>query len=218
MIAARFRIRLPEDTWIADVSRDAPGATFRLLSGVRAGETAIELGEAIADEPAAIGRAIADHPSIVSYRALEVTEDRTLAKYETTDTGLYEFVAESSLPVEYPVVVEDGWYEFDLTGTREAFDRFRAALEDAGQPHELLSIVHSEDAAGLLTERQREVLAAALRTGYFDVPRECTLAELAEELDVDKSTASRILRRGQSRVLRWFLTASEPSAPGAREG
>jgi len=215
VIASRFRIQLPEDTWVADLSRDAPDATFRLLSGVRAGETAIELGETTADDPAAIGRAIADHGSIVSYRRLELTDDRVLARYETTDTGLYEFVAESSLPVEYPVVVEDGWYEFDLTGSRETFDRFRGALEESDRRFELLSIVHSEDASGLLTERQREVIAAALRRGYFEVPRDCTLAELAADLDVDKSTASRVLRRGQARVLRWFLTASGSSPPDA---
>lgn len=209
MIVARFRIRLPDETWIAEVSRSWPDATFRLLSGIQAETTAIELGEAIGDDPGSIGRAIAAHGSIVAYRKLEVTDDRVLAKYETTDTGLYEFVAESALPIEYPVVVENGWYEFDLTGTREEFDRFAGALDAAGRPYELLSVVHAEDATDVVTERQRTVLAAALRAGYFDVPRTCTLAELAADLDVDKSTASRILRRGEAQVMRWFLTASD---------
>lgn len=217
MIAARFEIRLPEDTWIADVSRAAPDATFRLLSGVRAGETAIELGETVAHDPAPIGDAIAAHRSIVAYEALEVTDDRALAKYETTDTALYEFVAASSVPIEYPVVVEDGWYEFDLTTTREEFDRFVAAIEETGRHYELLSLVHSADGAGLLTERQREVLAVALRNGYFAVPRDCALADLAAALDVDKSTASRILRRGQSRIVRWFLTSSDSPVPRSAE-
>ncbi len=41
--------------------------------------------------------------------------------------------------------------------------------------------------------------------GYYEVPRECTLAELAAKLEIDKSTASTIIRRGESRVLQWFL-------------
>lgn len=61
----------------------------------------------------------------------------------------------------------------------------------------------------LLTERQREVLDAAVREGYLAVPRECTLAELAATLDVDKSTASTILRRGQARLVEWFLAGPE---------
>jgi len=48
-----------------------------------------------------------------------------------------------------------------------------------------------------------------VREGYFEVPRDCTLAELADEIGVDKSTASGVLRRGEARVLKRFLTGSD---------
>nr|WP_202904512.1 helix-turn-helix domain-containing protein [Haloarcula rubripromontorii] len=213
VIAARLRIRLPDDVWIADVSQANPKATFRLLSGIRAGATAVELGEVTTDDPATVGDAIATHPSVTAYEELERTTDRVLAKYETTDTALYEFVAESGLPIEYPVTAENGWYEFDLTGSRAEFDRFQAAIEDAGRQYELLSLVHSTDPAGLLTDRQRDVLTAALRAGYFELPRDCTLADVAAALDIDKSTASRVLRRGQTRIVKWFLTTATAQPP-----
>jgi len=206
VIDARFRIRLPAGIWVDDVSRAAPDATFRLLSGIRTGDRAVELGETVAADPVAVGEAVAAHPSVTDYECLEATEERTLAKYETTDTVLYEFLDESALPPEFPLVVRDGWYEFDLTGTREEFDRFRAALEANGTEYELLSLTSSADDEGLVTDRQRELLDAALREGYFEVPRTCTLADLASEVGVDKSTASRILRRGQASVLSWYLT------------
>lgn len=60
----------------------------------------------------------------------------------------------------------------------------------------------------LLTDRQREVLDTALREGYFEVPRECTLAEVAETLDIDKSTASEILRRAYARIVKWYITGA----------
>ncbi|MGB9951770.1 helix-turn-helix domain-containing protein [Haloarcula marismortui] len=208
VIAARLRIRLPDDIWIADVSQANPSATFRLLSGIRAGATAVELGEVTTDDPATASDAIATHSSVTAYEELERTADRVLAKYETTDTALYEFVAESGLPIEYPVTAENGWYEFDLTGSRTEFDRFRAAIEDAGRQYELLSLVHSTEPSGILTERQRDVLMAALRAGYFELPRDCTLADVAATLDIDKSTASRVLRRGQTRIVKWFLTTA----------
>lgn len=216
VIAARFRIRLPEDIWIADVSQANPQATFRLLSGIRTETTAVELGEVTTDDPETAGEAIETHPSVTAYEELERTADRVLAKYETTDTELYEFVAESALPIEYPVVAENGWYEFDLTGSRAEFDRFQAAIEDAGRQYELLSLVHSTDPAGLLTERQQDVLATALRTGYFEIPRDATLAEVAAALDVDKSTASRLLRKGQTRIVKWFLTTATAPAQERR--
>ena len=209
MINALLRIELPEDYWVAEVSREFPDATFRLLSGVRTEDTAVELGEGVAEEPREVSEAVAEHPHITDYQRLELTEDRSLAKYETTDTGLYNFVEDSSLPPEFPVVVRDGWYELDYTGTREEFDALRAGVEASGFRHELVSLVETagrDTENELLTERQREMLEAALREGYFEVPRDCTLAELADEIGVDKSTASGVLRRGEARVLRWFLT------------
>ena len=59
---------------------------------------------------------------------------------------------------------------------------------------------------GLLTDRQRELLRAGLCHGYFEVLRRCRLAELADEVGVERSTASTVLRRGQYRLLGWCLT------------
>lgn len=47
-----------------------------------------------------------------------------------------------------------------------------------------------------LTERQRRTLAVAARRGYFDVPRQTSLAGLADELDVSSQAASERVRRG----------------------
>ncbi|WP_267164482.1 helix-turn-helix domain-containing protein [Halovenus salina] len=206
MIVARFKARLPPEMWIADVSEAMPDATFRLLSGVQIDDGAVELGEAISDDPEAIGAAVADHGSIYDISVLATDNRRVLSKYVTTDTELYDLVSASSLPVEFPVVVRDGWYELDLTGTRDEFEAVRQALDASGRAWELLSLVHDESPAGIVTERQEEVLNAALRKGYFEVPRECTLAELAAAIGIDKSTTSRILRRGASQVLQWCLT------------
>ncbi len=214
MITASVRIRLPEGFWVADVSQSFPNATFRLLSGVRTGETAIELGEIRGDEPKAAADAVSAHSSIIDYEQLEVTEDRSLAKYETTDTEMYAFIEQSELPPEFPIEVRDGWYRLDFTGTREEFDRLRVGLETAGVPYELRSLVEANESDGLLTPRQKEVLEAAVREGYFEVPRECSLDELASTLDIDKSTASTILRRGESRILKWFLTGSHQDRLG----
>lgn len=209
MISAQFRIQLPEDIWVTDLSRTYPMATFRLLSGYRHDDRAIELGETITDSPGEVVDATRDHPSIANYELLESAERRILGKYETTDTALYNFAETASLTIEFPVVVRDGWYEFDLTGTRDELDRLQETLDGSGLSYELQSLVGARDTGELLTDRQREVLEAAIRNGYFEVPRRCTLAELAATLDVDKSTASTVLRRGESRVLEWFLTGPD---------
>lgn len=216
MIRAQLRIRLPEGVWVTELSESFTDATFKLLAGYQVENTAIELGEVVTDDPAATVDALRSHPSIDDFELLESAERRVLGKYETADTHLYEFVERSSLPVEFPVVARDGWFEFDLTGTREELDQLRAVVEASDAAYELQSVVSTTDTAALLTDRQRELLGTAIREGYYEVPRECTLAELASTVDVDKSTASTVLRRGEAAILKWFLTGPETSARPAR--
>lgn len=213
MIDARFRIALPAGYWVAELSRAFPDATFRLLSGVRSDGVATELGEVRTDRPDDVAAAFEAHDAIGRFEPLERSDRRLLTKYETSHVGLYEFLERTELPPEFPIDVRDGYYEFDLTGTREEFDRLRGTLDAAGLDHELLSKVGDRRGETLLTPRQRELLAAGLREGYFEVPRDCTLADLADAVGVDKSTASGVLRRGEARLVAWYLTGA-----GDREG
>lgn len=211
VISAQFRIQLPEYLWVSELSREFPGAEFNLLSGYRLDDHALELGEVVAEPIQPALEAMRTHPEITSHELLESEPGRALTKYETTQTDLYEFAELSELTIEFPVDVKNGWYWFDLTGTRAELDELQAVLEASPLRYELESLVTSAETDSLLTDRQREVLDAAVREGYFAVPRECTLAELADSLDVDKSTASTVLRRGEARLVKWFL-----SGPGSR--
>lgn len=209
MISARFRITLPEGLWVTELSQEFPQATFRLLSGYRTGDSALELGEVVTATPNEIVGAMQNQPTITNYELLESDDRRALGKYETTDTALYNFTEHSSLTIEFPVDVRNGWYEFDLTGTRDELDELQDVLDASPLAYELLSLVEGTDIERLLTERQREVLETAVRMGYFEVPRDCTLAELADELDVDKSTTSTILRRGEAQLVKSFVSGPE---------
>jgi hypothetical protein len=55
--------------------------------------------------------------------------------------------------------------------------------------------------ADALTPGQREALRAAFETGYFRVPREATLAEVADALGVSDTAVSQRLRRGVERLV-----------------
>jgi predicted DNA binding protein len=211
MIRARFRMELAEGLWISQTSTAFPSATFRLLTGVPKGGCALELGEvrAEADHLTEVTDAIRNHPDITAYEAVFAGDQRAVAQYEADEKSLYEFLWESSLPPEFPIVVEDGVMEFDITATQTQFDAFGQALDERDRGYDLLSVVHTDESDTLLTDRQRECLQAALRHGYFEVPRECTLAELADRLGVDKSTASETIRRGQTRLVKSSLLRRE---------
>lgn len=205
MIKARFRTTLPEDMWISQVSTTFPDATFRLLTGAPTEDRVIEIGEIRADDPAGIEDVVQDHPDIVVYDRLHADDDCIVCRYEALEQRLYTFLGASSLPPEFPVLVGDGTMEFDVTGTRDQFDAIDAALAQSDSEYDLLSVVHTEEQDSLLTERQRECLLVALRMGYFEVPRHCTLEDVASELGVNKSSVSDTIRRGAGNIVRWFL-------------
>lgn len=205
MIRARFRMPLPADIWVTEVSTSFPDATLRLLTGVPRDGRALELGEVRAENADVVANAIRDHPDIHEYDELFLGDRRTIAQYEADEKSLYEFLWESSLPPEFPIIVENGEMEFDITATQEQFEAFGEALDETGRQYDLLTLIHTDEQETVLTDRQRECLTVAQRHGYFAVPRECTLADLADVLDVDKSTASETIRRGTARIVEQFL-------------
>jgi predicted DNA binding protein len=200
---------LREGVWVTAVTTRFPAATLRLLTGVPMGDRALELGEVRADDPEPVVDAIRSHPDISAYNRLWTGDGRAIAQYEAVEQGLYEFLWSSSLPPEFPIVVENGVMEFDLTATRAQFEAFGDALEAGEQEYELLSVVHAAEEAAVLTDRQRECVTTALRMGYFEVPRRVRLKQVADALDIDKSTASETIRRATARVMEQFLLGGD---------
>ena len=83
---------------------------------------------------------------------------------------------------------------------RDALSSFRAACEHTGLDVTVQD-VHEQDAAANagrhgISPAQREILVLATEAGYFQVPRESSLADLADDLGVSSQAASERLRRG----------------------
>jgi hypothetical protein len=63
----------------------------------------------------------------------------------------------------------------------------------------------SHDILSHLTPRQRDLLIAAKRCGYYDYPRRITGSDLAEKVGVSKATAIEHLRRAEARLISILL-------------
>jgi predicted DNA binding protein len=61
-----------------------------------------------------------------------------------------------------------------------------------------------------LTATQRRTIELALQNGYFDVPRQTTIVELAEELGISDQAVSARIRRGMKTLARNALLHSMP--------
>jgi hypothetical protein len=96
----------------------------------------------------------------------ETTEERVLARYETTDTGRYEFAQRVGIPPEFPIGVRNEWYEFDVTGTRTELEPLRDALDTSALSYGLISLVHTDGTETILTGWQRLLLSAVVTCGF----------------------------------------------------
>ncbi|GAA0289895.1 helix-turn-helix domain-containing protein [Halarchaeum salinum] len=86
---------------------------------------------------------------------------------------------------------------------RDALVAFREALLDNGIDVTTRYLGTDDGTTGEpVTRKQRETLSAAVDAGYFAVPREATLADVAETLGVSRQAASERLRRGMETLAR----------------
>lgn len=112
------------------------------------------------------------------------------------------------------VLQNDG---FEVVTTTRDWDQFRSMADEVQATlgeFELLSVTQEEEPGepldsgrltevlvSKLTDDQLEILETAYNRGYFDVPRETSETELADELDVAQSTVSERLRIAERSLL-----------------
>lgn len=105
------------------------------------------------------------------------------------------------------------WHVEFRFASREQFDTFREQLSEHGHSFRLIGLSEPEtprQGNSSLTSTQRDILVTAAESGYFRVPREITMEDLAAEYDVSHQAISELLRRGiENLVLSTLTTGGE---------
>ena len=140
-------------------------------------------------------------PTLTEAEIRYEAEERLLFEVSTPMPEPHGAMAESGIVPSFPLQLEGGWFVGDLTASREQLSAFRDELETAGIEYQLVSVSETEQSANTLTARQQEVVEQAIEHGYYESPRQCTLTDLAEVLDVNKSVVSRILQRAEKHIM-----------------
>jgi DNA-binding CsgD family transcriptional regulator len=104
-----------------------------------------------------------------------------------------------------PFEIKDGRVRMTYLGTFKNVRAFLANIEKLGVKYRVASISDAKFPRGSpmarLTERQRQVLVAAYRLGYYDDPRRISSQQLADRLKIGSSTLVEHRRRAERLLL-----------------
>lgn len=189
-----------------DVSTAHPETTFRVVSVLSGERTGIALLRLETDDPLPVLTDLEGRKDVVDLDLLWKRDDEALLQLESTAQTLLVPLWRAGVPIEMPFAVTDGKATWELTTSSERFSALGNHLDAVGVDYhvEYVQVIGEDPVAGILTDRQREVLLTAMDLGYYDTPREATLTEVAEALDVSKATCSDVLHRAEGSLVAWF--------------
>lgn len=208
MVYVQLRVRFPETLWVGALSRQYPDATITALSAVTVGDDVVTVLEIEGADRASVREAARSDPEVTQYEILADGPDYLLLSYRI-QSRLYRAAERVGAPPLYPVAISDGWATLELNTTESTLKNLHDELESEGATVEIRHLSPSGERASRLTARQREILEAAYNGGYYDSPRQCSVAELAEKFDITSSTVSDILRRAERHAVSSIIGDAE---------
>ncbi|TMT86009.1 helix-turn-helix domain-containing protein [Haloterrigena sp. H1] len=213
MAHATLTITMPEEIWIQQLSTAYPESTFRVLAAVPGPESGFALVRITGQTVTAVIEAMADHSQLTELTIIQQADSEATVHFETTAPLLLASSQEAGVPIELPVEIVDGEATVEVTGSRERLADLAEQLERFGFQYRIENVSERLHESQLLSERQLEVVVAAVEAGYYDTPRRCSLTELAARLDIAKSTCSETLHRAEEAIIKRFVA----ELPGVAE-
>jgi len=204
MARAQLTIDLPDSVWISRISAAHPETLFRVLAAFSDDGEGVALLELSGPDVVEVLQEMHDEDSVLSLEPLERDDDSVLVQFETDEPLLLVTLREAGLPLEPPLELTGGKASLEVVAPHSKLSDLQEQLDAFGMEFEVGYLYESGDSKRLLTPRQQELLVAAIEAGYYDTPRECTLTELANEMDTAKSTLSETLHRAEETAIKQF--------------
>lgn len=208
---ANLTITIPDSVWVSDVSQTHPDTTFRVLAATANTETGVARIEIEGDAAPQVCADMRSYDTVTELTVFETDSGFARLQVETTVPLLLTSLQDSGVPLEMPFEVQDGEMTLEANLPQRTLSDLSQTLDDFGIQYTVEAIRQDVESEDLLTDRQEWLLDEAIERGYYDTPRRTTLVDLADDLDLAKSTCSEILHRAEERVLKDYHSDSAPS-------
>ncbi|OYR57572.1 helix-turn-helix domain-containing protein [Halorubrum halodurans] len=204
---AQLTVDLPEHTWIGDLSTAHPDVVFQVVTSIPGERTGIGLVRLTTADPLPLITDIQSRDDVEDLELLWKHDDEALIQIETSNPLPLLPVLRAGVPLKMPFDIQNGEATWEMTTSTSRLSSLGDHLDDLGIGFaiEYVREIDASQADQLLTDRQQEVLLAAVEAGYYRAPRESTLSDVAEVLDIANATCSDLLHRAEGHIIHWFV-------------
>jgi predicted DNA binding protein len=136
------------------------------------------------------------HTCLIRYKEPEETK----GQFQESDFGLVHTI---------PTIVSPEKLTISMMGERKNLSDFIEMIKNAGTIRKMSfrkAAYQSADILAVLTEKQREVMVAAFRGGYYDYPKRISSEKLAKKVSISKPTLLQHMRKAEGRILNEIMT------------
>jgi len=199
---ARIKIKFPDQLWISQIFKKFRDIRMEIEHFLpydfenSIGNSIIEIFHYNID---LIMEEVKNHKSVIDISILEKDEKRVRFNVKTKDPFLLYAIIRCGVLVNFPVRVREGYAFWRLVSSRERIDKLLTLFDQKGIEYTLLRIGNSpysvDDDKNKLTLDESTILNKALSLGFFEIPRNISLEELANVLGKSKSALSVTLRK-----------------------
>ncbi|WP_254761589.1 helix-turn-helix domain-containing protein [Natrinema marinum] len=155
-----------------------------------------------------VERALVDDETVADFERIGGVEGRDLYRLQGSPTDVVsayrQWVTAGGELLECRGA-DDRWEVEMRFPDRTSFGEYYDFLADEGVALELHRLSDGDERRrgheSALTDPQREALVLAHERGFFEVPRETGLSEIADQLGISTQAVSERLRRGQAQLI-----------------
>ncbi|UPV74829.1 helix-turn-helix domain-containing protein [Halorussus limi] len=216
-MATEATFTVPSDQFpLGTVFEQLPGVTVELERIIPAQDVVIPYFWVRGTEVDDIEDAFLDHPGVENIQLVDSVTDQYLLRVEWSleYEDVLTTLTETKIALIEAVGTNQQW-TFDIRGDdRRDIASFQERCRELDIPitltklHALTPLKSKTEAA--LTDTQQEALVLAYERGYFNTPRDVTMADLGGELGISQQAVASRLRRGISSILAETLSELRP--------
>ena len=193
----RIEVRLPDGHWAGEATRDNPSSILQIIETMPLskgrGTAQISTDELLLDQ-------LENLSGIESVNLLG--ENKATVTIASGGGGFIKALRVVGVVPRTPFEVIDGWADWTIQCSSNQVKQLIEQIKIDEIPMRLKSTRSNTEK--LLTTRQSQIFELAKRKGYWNIPREISITQLAELTGSSKSTISVMLHAIESKIVDTF--------------